>query len=104
MLISKKEFKQNDNDIYFMEVVLDKIVVNDNYEGILIFDDNLNLVKKLKLLEDMIVYKSYINKAKMEMLLFCVDNQCMVYIVLLSSSKSNVVCSKIEIIEIRDSE
>ncbi|MBU3131876.1 hypothetical protein KPL40_05370 [Clostridium gasigenes] len=79
MFIKTKEFNQNDNDIYFMEVLSDKIIINDNYDGILILDNNLNLIKRLKLFEDITVYSSFINNNE-EILLFCPDNECMVHI------------------------
>ena len=37
-----------ENDTYFLQVVKDKIIINDNYEGIIIYDDNLNVVSKIK--------------------------------------------------------
>lgn len=77
MLIKTKEFKQN--DIYFMEVLSDKIIINDNYDGILILDNNLDLIKRLNIFEGITVYSSFINNSE-EMLLFCPDNECMVYI------------------------
>ena len=36
-------------DIYFMDIVQEKIIVNDKYEGILVFDTNLNLLKEIKI-------------------------------------------------------
>lgn len=77
MLIKTKEFKQS--DIYFMEVLSDKIIINDNYDGILILDNNLDLIKRLNIFEGITVYCSFINNSE-EMFLFCPDNECMVYI------------------------
>lgn len=84
MIIKEKELNQSNNDMYVMEVVSDRIIVNNNYKGVLILDNNLNLIKKINLFKDIIVYKSYINRASMEMLLFCEENQCMVYINLIN--------------------
>ena len=47
---SSKDF--TNNDIYFMEVVSDKIIINDNYDGVLILDSELNIIKRIKLLDD----------------------------------------------------
>lgn len=74
-----KEFRQEENDIYFMEVLSDKIIINDNYEGILILDSNLNVIKRLKIFKGIAIYSSFVNKNG-EILLFCPDNECMVYI------------------------
>mgnify|MGYP003618208337 CR=1 FL=1 len=83
MLIKTKEYKQNDNDIYFIQTISDKIIINDNYDGILIFNNNLDLIKRLKFFEGITIYSSFINNISEEILLFCPDNKCMVYINLL---------------------
>lgn len=62
-----------------MEVLSDKIIINDNYDGILILDNNLDLIKRLNIFEGITVYSAFINNNE-EMLLFCPDNECMVYI------------------------
>lgn len=62
-----------------MEVLSDKIIINDNYEGILILDSNLNIIKRLKILEGIMIYSSFVNRYG-EILLFCPDNECMVHI------------------------
>jgi len=77
VLVKKKEFKCS--DIYFMEVISNKIIINDNYDGILILDNNLDLIKRLNIFKGITVYSSFINDNE-EMLLFCPDNECMVYI------------------------
>ena len=41
VLQSSKKF--TNNDIYFMEVVEEKIIINDNYDGVLILDSDLNI-------------------------------------------------------------
>jgi len=45
MLVKIKEFVQRDNDVYFFQTVSDKIIINDNYVGLLILDSDLNLIK-----------------------------------------------------------
>lgn len=77
MIVKTKEFKQN--DIYFMEILLDIIIINDNYNGILIYDSNMILKKKLRIFEDITIYSSF-NNSYEEILLFCPDNECLVHI------------------------
>lgn len=48
-------------------------------DRILILDNNLNLIKRLKISQDITIYSSFI-KNNEEILLFCPDNECMVYI------------------------
>ncbi|AGX44607.1 hypothetical protein [Clostridium saccharobutylicum] len=77
----KKQIKEFiKNDIYFMEVLSDKIIINDNYNGILVFDKNLELIKKLEIFEDITIYYSFVNNIGGEILLFCPNNECIVYI------------------------
>ncbi|PXV83705.1 hypothetical protein C8E03_1452 [Lachnotalea glycerini] len=68
-----------DNDIYFIDVVENKIIVNDNYEGVLIYDLELDLIKNMKLFEDIVIYSSFI-LGKNEIMLFCPENGALVYI------------------------
>lgn len=67
-----------DNDIYFMEIVSDKLVINDNYDGVFILDLELNMIKELKLFNDMSIYMSFIKDK--EIVLYCEENQCLVHI------------------------
>lgn len=66
------------NDIYFMETVADKVIVNDNYQGIMILDNHLNLNKCLKLIDHLVIDMSFVKKE--EILLVCYENQCMIHI------------------------
>ena len=42
----KIENQYSNNDIYFIETVQDKIIINDNYEGVIILDSHLDIIKK----------------------------------------------------------
>lgn len=68
----------SNNDIYFIEIVQDKIIINDNYEGVIILDGQLNIVKKFELLDDMVVDVSFIKNS--EVVLYCYENQCFIYL------------------------
>lgn len=80
MFIKTKEYKQSDNDIYFIQIISDKIIINDSYDGILLLDGNLDLIKRLKIFDGITIYSSFINNIDEEILLFCPDNECMVHI------------------------
>lgn len=80
MITKTKEFVQDNNDMYFLEIVADKIVVNDNYSGVLILDRNLNVLKSLPLIEGIRIYTSYTNPINEEILLYCPDNNIIVYV------------------------
>ena len=68
----------SDNDIYFMEILDDLIVINDNYCGVIILNNNLEQVNKIELFDDITIYSSF--KHSKELLLFCPDNDCFVYL------------------------
>lgn len=65
------------NDAYFMEVVSNKIIINDNYDGICIFDSELNIIANIKLLSDMVIDTSFIKGN--EIILCCYENECLIY-------------------------
>jgi hypothetical protein len=66
------------NDIYFFEILEDKLLINDNYEGVLIFDSEFNLLKKIKLLNDLMIESSI--KKENKILLICPENGKIIYI------------------------
>ncbi len=80
MIVKTKEFVQSDNDMYFLEIVADKIVINDNYSGVIILNKNLNIIKRLSLIEGITIYSSYVNHINEEILLYCPDNDIIVHI------------------------
>lgn len=68
----------DNNDVYFMENLEDVLIINDNYIGIIILNKNLKIIRKLKLLNDLIIYCSF--KYKNEILLYCDENSCFIYV------------------------
>jgi len=77
---SKKIF--TNNDVYSIDIVSNKIVINDNYEGFIILDSNLNIEKAIKVMDDMILYTSY-SYTKNNMIVYCcydTDDPCLVYL------------------------
>lgn len=63
-------------DIYFLQIVGDKIVLNDDYEGLCILDSNLQAIKKIKIIQDIVIYNSVVVSEK-EVLLNCIENGIM---------------------------
>lgn len=74
----KIENQYANNDIYFIETVQDKIIINDNYEGVIILDSHLDIIKKIKLLDDMVIDTSF--RKNNEIVLYCYENQCFIYL------------------------
>lgn len=93
-----------EKDLYFMETIVDKVVINDGYEGIEILDCNLKSIKKVKIFNDIVIHSSYINSKSNEIILFCPENECFVYvnlksyeikIIQLEASLQNVLFSNV---------
>ena len=80
MLIKTNEFNQDINDMYFFRIVDKTIIINDNYSGVFILNENFAILKTLKLLEGIVIYSSYVNSINKEILLYCPDNEAIVYI------------------------
>lgn len=70
-------FKIN-KDTYFLNVVNNKIITNNKYNGLLIFDQSLQLKKELNIFEELLIYSSFKNDN--ELLLYCEENDCLVYV------------------------
>ncbi len=73
-----EEFNLINNDIYFMEIIGKWVIINNDYTGIMILDNHLQLIKKLFLIQELMIYSSFSSSS--ELLLFCPDNNCLIYI------------------------
>ena len=51
MLIKTKEFSQDINDMYFFRSVDKTVIINDNYSGVLILNEDFEILKALKLFD-----------------------------------------------------
>lgn len=69
-----------ENDVYFMETVNDKIIINYGYSGIEVLDCNLKSIKKINILDDIVIHSTYVNSKSNELLLLCPENECFVYV------------------------
>ena len=78
LMISIKNFY--DNDIYFMKRIGNTIIINNNYEGILILDFELNIIKEEKLLDDLLISDCFVNQDTKEIMLYAYENHCFVYL------------------------
>lgn len=70
----KKELEE----LYYLEVTSNYVVVNDEYHGISIMNFDLNMVKSIELEDDIVIGFSI--KHEDELLLFCYENECAFYV------------------------
>ncbi|MCY8232248.1 hypothetical protein [Priestia endophytica] len=69
-----------DEDIYYIDVFQEKIVVNHHNEGIMVFDHNLNLLKEIPMVDNMEIYSSYKNLKTNELILYDSYNNALIHI------------------------
>lgn len=86
------------NDIYFLKIVKNKIVVNNNYEGILILNSDLSVIKKIDIYQDFCIYNAIVLNNN-EVLFNCVENN---YIFVVNIETSEI--KKCEISEMIENE
>lgn len=67
------------NDVYFIQVVGNKIVINNNYEGIIVYDYGINKIKEIQLFEDICIYSSFISENN-DLILYCPENDKIVFL------------------------
>ena len=68
----------NNNDVYFLACVNDKILINDNYKGMLILDSELNMIDAIEIMDDLVIYSYYVYQNKI--LLYCPENNNIVFL------------------------
>lgn len=78
------------NDIYILEIVDNSVLINNDYQGISIFNSSLEKVKDIAIFEDLAIYSIYQDCIAKSILLYCPDNACIVYINL-NSSNFNII-------------
>jgi len=70
--------KKEIEELNFLGLTEDYIVVNDEYHGLIIMDHSMNEVRKIELNDDVVVTTSVTDKNKM--LLFCYEEECAFYV------------------------
>lgn len=65
-------------DLYFLELTDDFVVVNDRYQGLLVMDCTMQIVKKIFIMDDLLIDSAITHENKL--ILFCYDNECIVFV------------------------
>jgi len=79
-LVKFRELNIIGNDVYLLEIIDDKIVINDNYEGIIILDRFFNIIKTIKIFDDLMIWDCYKNFSNEALLLYSYENSCFIHI------------------------
>jgi hypothetical protein len=81
MVINKLEqIKYNNNDIYLTDVCDDKILINTNYNGVLLFYSSLAIEQKISLPNNTIIYRTYKKYDENKIILYSPDDNQMTFI------------------------
>ena len=79
MNINKIIEKTYSGDAYILEVLKDKVILNDNYEGVIVLNSNLSIVKRISIDQDLCIYNAIVIDEK-KILLNCIESK-KIYIV-----------------------
>lgn len=72
--MESKKLKIEDNDTYVLAQSKSFIMVNDNYQGITIYDHELNFLHAIKVSDDLMIYKLYSSKKDDRIVVFDAEN------------------------------
>lgn len=77
--LQNESFVEN-NDLYVLECHQGIIIVNNNYSGINLYNENLQLLNTIDIFEGLLIHTVFKNPYKNEVILYCPDNQVFVYV------------------------
>jgi len=93
-LVKLAELKITNNDVYLLEAISKQVVINDNYEGILVLNEFFNVIKTIKIFDDIMIERCYKQFSNNSILLYCYENSCLVNV--------NLKHEKFSIIQIKE--
>jgi hypothetical protein len=67
-------------DVYLLEAVQDKLIINDAYNGIVILNDSLSSIADITLLDNLRIRWVFKKATEDEILLYCYENRCLIHI------------------------
>ncbi|MBO4457123.1 MAG: hypothetical protein J5802_05350 [Butyrivibrio sp.] len=74
MNICKKAERTFAGDAYFLETLNDKVIVNSNYNGLIVLNDNIEPIKTIEIDQDICIYNAIVIDDE-RILLNCIDNK-----------------------------
>lgn len=74
MNINKVIENTYNGDAYLMEILRDNIIINDDYEGLIILDYNLDIVKKISIDQELCIYNAIVIDDK-NIILNCIEDK-----------------------------
>lgn len=74
MNINKVIENTYNGDAYLMEILRDNIIINDDYEGLIILNYNLDIVKKISIDQELCIYNAIVIDDK-NIILNCIEDK-----------------------------
>ena len=74
MSVCKKAEKTFTGDAYFLETLNDKVIVNDNYRGLIVLNEDIEPVKTIDIGHDICIYNAIVIDDE-RVLLNCIDDK-----------------------------
>ena len=65
---------------WYLENINNMIVTNDAYRGLNVYNNNLEKIFSIKIMQGLIIETAYKNPNMSELLLYCMENNCFVYV------------------------
>lgn len=79
-MITKYE-KNLNSDVYLISFVKNGILINDEYSGVAILEDDLSDIKKyIRIHDDIMIREMYVNKNGEEAVLYCDEDSCFIHV------------------------
>ncbi|MCC3865717.1 hypothetical protein K0040_15755 [Terrisporobacter petrolearius] len=70
-----KNKKIEDNDVYYFRIHKDFIIINNNYEGVIFLDSELQIINNIYIINDLHIYcDCFVNN---KLILYCSENNCL---------------------------
>lgn len=70
----------NNQDMYFFKKTQDYIIINYLYKGISVYDNDLNFIKTIMIIDDLLIHDAYVAFNGSCILLYCPENQTFIWI------------------------
>ena len=92
----EKRIKLKENDVYSMCESKDYLILNNNYNGLTLYDSGLNFIKNIIIAEDLMIYEIYNSRFDNRIVIFDAENQMLYFIDL--NKVSHVISVSTEVI------
>ena len=84
-----------ENDVYVLSVTKKYLVINNNYEGLIVFDKQFNFIKKIYVNDELLIYHSYSSVMNDYIIIHDTDNEILYSINVSTETIASTACEHI---------